>query len=116
MTKTILGKGDIILVSNDPKPSNNREQKGKRPWLVISEPLVNASSPFVIAIPFTTSDRNYPLVYNWSENATSSKTKGRLLCNQITALDVRHREWKFLEHVEVPIEVDDIIQAILGYK
>ncbi|WP_027827153.1 type II toxin-antitoxin system PemK/MazF family toxin [Ligilactobacillus saerimneri] len=116
MTNKILGKGDIILVSNDPKPSDNREQKGKRPWLVISEPLVNATSPFVIAIPFTTSNRTYPLVYNWSKNNPTSKTEGVLLCNQLTTLDVKHREWKFLEHVEVPIEVDDIIQAILGYK
>ena len=30
------GRGDIIIVSNDPKPKNNYEQEGVRPWLVVS--------------------------------------------------------------------------------
>lgn len=112
----ILGRGDIILVSSSPKPYGNNEQKGKRPWLVVSQKLLNQTSPFVLAIPFTTTFRRYPLVYNWSANHPNSVTKGVLLCNQLTALDVKNRDWVLLEQVEVPVEVDNIIQAILGYK
>lgn len=112
----VLGRGDIILISSSPKPHGNTEQSGKRPWLVISRKLLNRTSPFVLAIPFTTTIRKYPLVYNWSEHYPNSVTKGVLLCNQLTALDVKNREWTLLEHVTVPIEVDNIIQAILGYK
>lgn len=116
MAQEILGRGDIILVSSSPKPHGNNEQKGKRPWLVVSRKLLNRTSPFVFAIPFTTTVREYPLVYNWSEQYPNSTTKGVLLCNQLTALDVKNRDWTLLEHVDVPIEVDNIIQAILGYK
>lgn len=114
--KEVLGRGDIILVSSSPKPNGNSEQKGKRPWLVVSTKLLNRTSPFVIAVPFTTTIRSYPLVYDWGKGKPNSKTKGILLCNQLTALDVRNREWNLLEHVAIPTEVDDIIQAILGYK
>ncbi len=114
--KNVLGRGDIILVSNDPKPKNNREQKGLRPWLVVSDELLNANGPFVWAIPFTSTPRDYPLTFDWTKNVGDSKTKGSLLCDQLTSLDVDHRWHQLLEHVEVPREVDDLIQGILGLK
>ena len=38
-----------------------------------------------------------------------------LLCDHLTTLDAHHRWTKFVEHTEVPAEVDSMIQAILGY-
>ncbi|MCI5812764.1 MAG: type II toxin-antitoxin system PemK/MazF family toxin [Limosilactobacillus coleohominis] len=110
------GRGDIILVSNDPKPKNNNEQKGMRPCLVVSRRLLNKNGPFVWVVPFTTTEREYPLAFNWTLNCPDTTTKGTLLCDQIYALDVKHHWSKLLEHTEVPIQVDNIIQAILGYK
>lgn len=110
------GRGDIILVSNDPKPKSNNEQKGLRPWLVVSRRLLNERSPFVWAVPFTTTEREYPLACNWSQQDHNTQTYGTLLCDQLTTLDASHRWTKLLEHTEVPGEVDLIIQAILGYK
>lgn len=110
------GRGDIIIMSNDPKPKNNNEQKGLRPWLVVSRTLLNENGPFVWALPFTTSERNYPLAFNWTEKIPSTETHGTLLCDQLTALDVTHRWTKPIEHVEIPAEVDSLIQAVLGYK
>lgn len=109
------GRGDIIM-SNDPKPKNNNEQKGIRPWLVVSRTLLNENGPFVWALPFTTSERNYPLAFNWTDRVPSTETYGTLLCDQLTALDVTHRWTKPVEHTEVPAEVDSLIQAVLGYK
>lgn len=106
-----LKAGDIIFLSNDPKPKNNNEQKGGRPWLVLSIEGFNQVTPFVWAVPFTTSERDYPLAYKWN---TNSKTSGTLLCDQLTTLDVKHRYYKFIEHVEVPIEVTDKIRAVLN--
>lgn len=114
--KDTLSRGDIILVSNDPKPNNNNEQKGKRPWLVVSEGLLNEVSPFVWVMPFTSTVRDYPLALEWSVVCPTSKTTGTLLCDQLTTMDVLHREYKLLEKVEIPEEVDYRIQAILGYK
>ena len=110
------GRGDIILVSNDPKPKDNNEQKGMRPWLVVSRRLLNENGPFVWAIPFTTTKRQYPLAFDWTNNCPDTTTKGTLLCDQIYSLDVNHRWGKLLEHTEVPIEVDNLIQAVFGYK
>ena len=45
-----------------------------------------------------------------------TETYGTLLCDQLTALDVTHRRTKLIEHTEVPVEVDSLIQAVLGYK
>lgn len=111
-----LGRGDIIMVSNDPKPGNNNEQKGPRPWIVVSRKILNENSPFVWAIPFTRTYRDYPLAFNWSEEVPKTKTQGTLLCNQLTTLDVKHRQWELIEHAWVPEEVDLMIQAVLGYK
>lgn len=111
-----LTKGDIILVSNDPKPHHNREQKGLRPWLVLSEQALNEVSPFVWAVPFTTTDRSYPLVYEWLAAERGTQTYGTLLCDQLTTLDVVHRYYSFLEHTDVPVEVDQLVKAILGFE
>lgn len=53
------GQDDIILLSDDPKPKNNNEQKGLRPQLVVSHQLLNEMRPFVWVIPFTTAVRDY---------------------------------------------------------
>lgn len=111
-----LGKGDIILVSNDPKPQHNWEQKGKRPWLVVSQTELNQNSPFVWAIPFTSTYRDYPLSYNWDNQSLRTVTKGTLLCDQLCSLDVHHRSYKILEHVSVPAEVNMMIKAVLGFE
>lgn len=116
MSKMPYGRGDIILVSNDPKPENNHEQKGRRPWLVVSQKALNENGPFVWGIPFTSTNRNYPLNFDWTHNGPQTTTKGTLLCDQIAALDVNQRESRLLEHTEIPEEVDLMIQAVLGYK
>lgn len=115
MMKRLLSKGDIILLSNDPKSQNNWEQKGKRPWLVVSQPELNKNSPFVWAIPFTSTYRDYPLAYRWDDQKLRTVTKGTLLCAQLCSLDVYHRDYKFLEHTSVPAEVDYMIKAVLGF-
>lgn len=114
--KEVLGRGDIILVSNDPKPNGVNEQKGVRPWLVVSDQELNATGPFIWAIPFTTTEQRHPLAPEWEQINNKTETKGYLLCNQLSTLDVKHRSYKFLEHTNIPLLVDDIIQAILGYK
>jgi Growth inhibitor len=111
-----LERGDIIFVSNNPKPKNNNEQKDPRPWLVVSERMLNEVSPFVWVVPFTSTKREYPLAVEWASVCQSSTTKGTLLCDQLTSMDVSHRKYKLLEKVEVPEEVDYRIQAVLGYK
>lgn len=111
-----LGRGDIIMVSNDPKPEATNEQKGTRPWLIVSRKKLNEVGPFVWAIPFTTTVRQYPLAIDWTKEMPQTQTYGTLLCDQLATLDVKHRQWHYIEHTAIPERVDLIIQAILGYK
>ena len=76
LSRLPYGRGDIILVSNDPKPKNNNEQKGMRPCLVVSRRLLNENGPFVWVVPFTTTEREYPLAFNWTLNCPDTTTKG----------------------------------------
>jgi len=116
MAKVVLGKGDIILLSTEPKPNGtNHEQKGTRPWLVVSEKELNEISPFVWVVPFTSTKRSFPLVVDWNNVAPNGETKGTLLVQQLTCVDVDSRGYRLLEHVKVPDEVSNIIKAILGY-
>ncbi len=103
------------MMSNDPKPKNNHEQQGYRPWLVISEELLSKHTPFIWAIPFTSTKRDYPLALDWDSLNVDSKTTGTLLCAQVVSVDFKSRHAKFVEHVEIPKEVDTIVEAILGF-
>ncbi|WP_420827751.1 hypothetical protein [Limosilactobacillus antri] len=82
----------------------------------MSRTLLNGNGPFVWALPFTTSEREYPLAYNWTEKGPTTETHGTLLCDQLTTLNVSHRWTKLIEHTEIPDEIDSLIQAVLGYK
>lgn len=109
------GKGDIIICNNGPKPMSVKEQNGARPWLVVSDKGLNKYTPFVWAIPFTTTQRDYPLTLIWDKDVRETKTYGTLLVNQMTTLDVQHRWTKLVEHVDnIPSKVYEYINAILG--
>lgn len=100
MSSRVLARGDIILLSNLPKPEENHEQKGTRPWLVLSSFRLNETSPFVIAAPFTSTITDYPFSINWRDYVFSTKTSGMLLLEQMTCLDVDNRSFRYLEHVK----------------
>ena len=112
-----FGTGDIILVDAGPVPEGVHEQSGKRPWLVLSDPALCANTGFVWAVPFTTTDRDYPLTLKWRSDEQGTKTHGTLLVHQLATVDVRNRDSRFLEHAgNIPPEVYDYISAILAKK
>lgn len=117
MANKILGIGDIILVDAGPVPGGVHEQSGKRPWLVLSDPALCSNTGFVWAVPFTTTERDYPLTFKWHSDERGTTTHGTLLVHQLTTLDVRNRGSKFLEHTDnIPPEIYDYIFAVLAKK
>jgi len=58
MAVYIPGKGDFIAVTFDPQ--SGREQKGRRPALVVSNDLFNKHTGLVIVCPITNTDRKFP--------------------------------------------------------
>ena len=115
MAISSLKKGDIIMLDNAPKSEENHEQKGYRPWLVVSDPFLRKYTPFAWVIPFTSEEKRFPTVVHWDPRRTNTKTKGTLLVEQMTSLDLESRNYKLVDHTDhIPEEVYDHIKAILA--
>lgn len=80
-------KGDFIAVTFDPQ--SGREQKGRRPALVVSNDLFNERTGLAIVCPLTTRDRGYPFhvaVIN------IPSVSGFVMVEQVKSIDFRARE------------------------
>ncbi|MBB1069710.1 type II toxin-antitoxin system PemK/MazF family toxin [Limosilactobacillus sp. RRLNB_1_1] len=110
-----LRQGDIIMLDNAPKPEHNHEQKGYRPWLVVSDPFLTVVTPFAWVIPFTSEEKIFPTVVKWDGKKEGTITKGTLLVEQMTSLDLENRQYKIVDHVDhIPQQVFRNIVSILG--
>ena len=115
MESSNLRKGDIIMLDNAPKPERNHEQKGYRPWLVVSDPFLRVVTPFAWVIPFTSEEKKFPTVVKWDGKREGTTTKGTLLVEQMTSLDLENRKYKVVDHTDnIPKQVFRNIKIILG--
>lgn len=115
MTSSVLKQGDIIMLDNAPKPEHNHEQKGYRPWLVVSDPFLRVVTPFAWVIPFTSEEKNFPTVVKWNGKQEGTKTKGTLLVEQMTSLYLENRRYRVVDHTDnIPKQVFQNIKNILG--
>jgi mRNA interferase MazF len=99
----MVKQGDIILVDFDPQAGH--EQRGRRPALVISNELFNKYSEMAIVCPITNTEKNHPLHVKLNEK---TKTTGVILCDQLKTMDIKVRNFKFLE--DIP---EDILENVL---
>lgn len=107
MQSSQLVQGDIVLVSFD--PSVGHEQKGYRPALVVSGSRFNRlTNGIVKVVPISTTDNDFPLHIPLPDEL---KTKGKVLLQQETSLDLNARSFKFVE--KAPSEFVSKIVAIL---
>jgi len=106
----MVNQGDIILINFS--PTKGREQKGKRPALVVSNTQYNKKSGFVLACPITSTTKplnvRVPL-----DNRT--QTQGDILCEQIRIIDLQERDYQVIEVVpsDVLQKVYQIINALI---
>lgn len=108
------GRGDLILTVNPSKLSG--EVNKLRPWLVVSEKALNKYTPFVWALPVTRRTSSYPLAYTWSKEESPLGEEGTLLCDHLTTIDTWHHKCQLIGHIEVPVDIDKKVKAILGYE
>ena len=80
----IPSKGEFIAVTFDPQ--FGREQKGRRPALVVSNTLFNERTGLAIVCPLTTTDRGYPFHV---AVAGSPKVTGFVMVEQVKSIDYR---------------------------
>ena len=106
----MVKQGSIIIVDFDPQAGH--EQKGRRPALVISNDLFNKYSKMAILCPITNTDKDHPLHIRLNEE---TKTNGVILCDQVKTMDIKVRNFKYLESIpeEILENVLDIVFSLI---
>lgn len=91
----MIRRGDIYFVNLD--PTKGREQRGRRPVLVVSVDAIN-SQPLVVTVVVGTAARNvsrdYPVNARYSADVTGLPEDTVFLCFQLRSLDPA----RFLDH------------------
>ncbi|QGN79054.1 mRNA interferase MazF (plasmid) [Piscirickettsia salmonis] len=101
-------RGDIIFLSLD--PTLGSEQRGNRPFLVLTSKPYNLKVGLVTGCPVTSKIKGYPFEVEIPKN---NSVHGAVLVNQLTTKDFRARGWnhadkldkKSLERVQGLIDV-----------
>jgi mRNA interferase ChpB len=104
-----MERGDIYMV--DLEPTRGREQRGRRPVMVVTIDAFNRHSPPLVC-PITTGGEAQRMAgFTVSLSSTGLKTGGVVLCNQIRAIDIRERRGRRIERA--PAVVVDEVLAVL---
>ena len=106
----MVKQGDIIWLDFDPQTGH--EQKGRRPALVVSNGTFNRFSNLAIVCPITNTNKDHPFHVKLDERA---KTTGVILSDQARTLDIKARNYKFIEKVsdDILFEVIDLINGFI---
>ena len=110
MNTYVPRKGDFIAVTFDPQ--SGHEQKGRRPALVVSNPLFNKHTGLAIVCPLTNTDRQFPFhvaIVN-DPNVT-----GFVMVEQVKSIDFRTRKAARIGKASVDLleEVLSILDACI---
>ncbi|GFH41298.1 type II toxin-antitoxin system PemK/MazF family toxin [Lactococcus insecticola] len=100
----MVKQGDIIKINLDPKVGH--EQKGYRPYVYLSHETVDKYSNIAIFAPISNTARIYPF---YLQLPAQVKTTGKILLDQIVAIDYKQRESKFIESLP-----DDYLNQVLN--
>jgi len=98
-------RGDIVWMDFDPQ--SGREQKGKRPAIVISPKKYNEVVGLGLFCPITSKIKNYP----FEVRLTNSKVDGVVLSDQIKSFDWKTRNTEFIAKAD-PDCISEIVDKI----
>ena len=99
----MVKQGDLIWLDFDPQTGH--EQKGRRPALVVSNAAFNRFSSLVFVCPVTNTDKKHPFHVKLDK---STKITGFILTDQAKMIDIKARNYEFIEKVS-----DDILREVL---
>ena len=105
----IPDRGDLLWINLNPQ--RGREQKGKRPALVISPKIYNNKTGLALMCPITSQGKGYPFEVP-IENA---KIGGFILADQIRTLDWQTRKVSFVSKIkdEILLEVQEKLLTLI---
>lgn len=91
----VPGRGDIIFLSLD--PTLGSEQRGNRPFLVLTSKPYNSKVGLVTGCPVTSKIKGYPFEVELPKN---NSVHGAVLVNQLTTKDFRARDWNHADKLD----------------
>lgn len=100
----MVKQGDIIKM--DFNPQSGHEQAGYRPAVVISNNFFNEKTNLTIVCPITNTNRPFPLHVVLDDR---TKTTGVVLCEHLKAVDLKSRQYSFIEKMP-----DDLLDEIIA--
>jgi mRNA interferase MazF len=103
--------GDLVWLTFDPQAG--REQRGRRPALILSPRAYNAKARLAIACPITSRAKGYPFEVALPDD---SKVRGVVLADHVKNLDwnARRVEFAATAPVEVLTDVRERLRVLLG--
>ena len=106
----MVKQGDIIWLNCDPQTGH--EQKGRRPALVISNETFNRFSSLTVVCPITNTNKKHPFHVKLDKR---TKTTGVILSDQARTLDIKARNYEFIEKIpdDILFEVIDVISGFI---
>ena len=110
MAAYVPRKGDFVTVTFDPQSA--REQRGRRPALVVSNDLFNKATGLCLACPVTNTRRDYPFHVSIPEG---QDVTGVVMVEQVKSIDFRARGVKHVGAAPAPVlnEVLSILDACI---
>ncbi len=102
-------RGDLVWINFNPQ--SGREQKGKRPALVISPKMYNNKTGLALMCPITSHEKGYP----FEVSVENKKIKGFVLADQLRTLDWQARKVKYITKIkdEALLETQEKILALV---
>ena len=106
----MVKQGDIIWLDFDPQIGH--EQRGRRPALVVSNETFNRFSNLAVVCPITNTKKKHPFHVKLDER---TKTKGVIMSDQTRTLDIKARNYEFIEKItdDFLLDVLDIISGFI---
>ena len=102
----VPSRGDLIWLNFSPQ--TGREQRGKRPAIVISPQNYNQKTNLAICCPITSQQKGYP----FEVLIKSKKISGVVLADHLKSLDWKTRKAKFIEKARPKVIAECIEKAI----
>jgi mRNA interferase MazF len=103
--KYVPDVGHVVWITLDPQAG--REQRGRRPALVLTPAAYNAKTSLAISCPITSAAKGYPF-----EVPVEGAVAGVILADHVNSLDWRVRDAEYAQTVSA--SVLDAVRARLG--
>ncbi len=105
VTQYVPDRGDLIWLEFDPQAG--KEQKGRRPALVLSPLIYNQKASLAICVPITSKRKGYP----FEVDIKGKKIDGAILCDDVKSIDWKVRKAKFIEKISKKT-LEDVLEII----